>query len=102
MVHLVSLCLALERGHDPRSTTALMRQLIQRLKGQFAWLDPPASRGALTVLEVVGARDLTDHIVRVERWAQAAWEAWASHHATVRAWAGRLDQPRSLTGRTTR
>ena len=91
-VHLISLCLVLERGCDAARATQIMDRAVRRFKGQFAWLEPPASRGALTVLDVVRAGDAEEHQRQVRRWAESAWEAWSFHHATIHAWVGRLEK----------
>lgn len=84
-VHLISLCLILERDlAPPRARQAI--QKISRDRVQFAWLTPPATRGAVTVAEVHGAEAVAEHLERVSAWAESAWAAWAMHHATVRQW----------------
>jgi len=57
--------------------------------GELIALEPPASPGAVTVLDVFGARDLAEHTERVEEWARSVWEAWEHHHATVSRWTDR-------------
>ena len=90
--HLISLCLVLKRGVGPSSATEGVRRAIQRFKGSFVWLERPASLGAITVADVVQAIDLADHVNRVERWANAAWNAWSAHHATIHGWVDRLER----------
>lgn len=53
-VHLISLCSMLKRGHTSVRATEMRRRAIGRFKGEFAWLDPPASLGEITALDVVG------------------------------------------------
>jgi hypothetical protein len=43
----------------------------------------------VTVLDVLAARDLAEHVARVERWARSVWDAWSAHHDTVRRWLDR-------------
>lgn len=88
-IHLVGLCLSLERG---REATELPR-LRQRLAAPtriFPWLVPPASVGVVTVVDVHAAESPEAHRATVDRWAQSAWAAWSLHHARVRAWADEL------------
>ncbi len=85
-IHLLILCLVLERGLDPARATRARRHYTHR---DFPWLEPPASQGEVTVLDVLDARDLAEHVARVERWARSVWDAWSAHHDTVRRW---LDQ----------
>ncbi len=90
-VHLIRLCLFLERGLTPqRANDAMLK--AGRLKHGFVWLEPPASLGSVTVRDVLQADGAAAHAAMVRRWAQSAWEAWAPHHETVRAWAARAQE----------
>jgi Family of unknown function (DUF5946) len=73
-----------ERGATPRAATQAMSALISANKGKLSWLEPPASVGSLTVVDVVaaGSDDELDQLVA--EWARSAWDAWSPHHATVR------------------
>jgi hypothetical protein len=88
-IHLVGLCLTLERGRGPAELPRL-RQRLAPPRRTFPWLMPPTSVGELTVLEVHAAEAPEAHRAVVDRWARSAWEAWSSHHAQVRAWADEL------------
>lgn len=84
-VHLVRLCLLLERGLPmERANDAMLKASEQESK--FVWLTPPASFGTVTVADVWKAEALEAHIAAVRRWAMSAWKAWSPHHSTVRAW----------------
>ena len=85
-LHLMSLYLVLERGLAVAYATRVMGAAT-RAKERFFWLTPPASLGVVTVSDVVGVATPLQHEERVRAWAQAAWTAWAEHHATVRGWA---------------
>ena len=88
-VHLITLYLVLERGHDPERATEVRRKALALIRRQeFVWLDPPALLGAITVLDVWAAKDPAERTEIVERWVRSVWEAWAPHHETVRCWAG--------------
>ena len=82
-VHLMSLCLVLERGWPVTRATAAMQRLTHR---GYPWLEPPASRGEVTVLAVLAAANLDDHMRRARQWAESSWLAWPGHHATIRTW----------------
>jgi hypothetical protein len=56
----------------------------------FAWLAPPPSLGALTIVNVHATDTPEAHRAMVERWARSAWGAWSPHHAQARAWADEL------------
>ena len=64
-IHLISLCLVLEKTYPAARVTYMMGQASKRFKPQFTWLEPPASRGEITVLDVAPAVDLADHERRV-------------------------------------
>jgi hypothetical protein len=85
-VHLISLCLVLEEGYDFTRATEAMRQALTP-RGRFAWLSPPSMAGTMTVLDMLSATDLEQHIDLAQRWARSVWGAWAPHHATIRRWA---------------
>jgi hypothetical protein len=89
-IHLMSLCLQLERGTPPGRAPQMIQRILQR-PPDFRWLDPPRPNGALTIRDVAAApAPAASDIIR--GYAASIWAAWTPHHATVRAW---LD--RSLT-----
>ena len=83
-IHLMTLCLFIERGADPAQGTRLHRRMVEM--PVFHLLAPPPARGSLTIVDmpVTGtagaARDAA------YAWASSAWSAWAGHHDTVRSW----------------
>lgn len=83
--HLVSLHAVLERGFDDTRATELIRRAVA--SAPFVWLEPPASRGELTVVSVLAAGSASEHVAAVRAWARSAWHAWARHHPTIHAWA---------------
>jgi hypothetical protein len=86
-VHLIGLHLALERGVAPGDLVRARRAAADR-SAQFRWLEPPVSRGDVTVRDVHAAGDDPDaHGRLVRAWASGAWQAWAPYHAQIRAWA---------------
>ncbi len=82
-VHLVGLCLVLERGFPVDAAVRTIARLASE-GSAFPWLEPPAHRGSATVTDVSAAADVADHVQAMQRWADAAWAAWAPHHAAVR------------------
>lgn len=76
-----------ERGATRQSATQAMAALIAANKGKFGWLEPPASIGALTVVDAVAARSDADLDRLVAEWARSAWEAWSR---TTRRCAGSI------------
>jgi hypothetical protein len=84
-LHLVSLCLVLERAVPTQQATEWL-QKFARYKEHLFWLDPPATRGTITVFDVSIAKDAREHIECVWDWAAAAWSAWSQHHKTIYDW----------------
>ncbi len=82
-LHLISLCLLLERGVELGTATEGISAAAKD-KRRFAWLAPPETMGPITVANVHAARTAAEHVAIVRSWASSAWSAWAAHHVTVR------------------
>jgi Family of unknown function (DUF5946) len=83
-VHLIRLYLILETGlGTQRANDAIKAAADSRT---YHWLMPPGSMGGKTVIDVHKAKDVNEHKQLVSAWAESAWAAWSSHHATVRTW----------------
>jgi hypothetical protein len=87
-VHLMGLCMVLERGEVPQAVHARDHQPVRRTL-DLHWLDPPRPNGTLTVQGPLAARGPDEHAVSVEAWARNVWAAWEAHHETVRRWLDR-------------
>lgn len=86
-LHLMTLCMVLEDGADPRKVPELHGRMAAR--PAFDWLDPPSMDGRRTVADVLGATSPSEHERLVRAWATDAWRAWTPHHDTVRRWVRR-------------
>ena len=84
-VHLINLYLVFERNFDYKIATAAMLKVLKH-RDRFTWLAPPDPSGEMTVLDMLGSADLTEHSERAERWARSVYAAWSPHHATIRQW----------------
>ncbi len=84
-LHLIRLCLTLQEGCTCSRAIAGMKAAA-RNKAKFYWLEPPPSRGGVTVLGVRGAASADEHGKLVRRWAEASWAAWSEHHGVIRQW----------------
>jgi hypothetical protein len=84
-LHLVSLCLVVERGVELSYATRVMLALA-RTKERFVRLTPPPSVGEITVADVRAGSTPGQHQEKVRAWAERAWSAWSEHHDTVRSW----------------
>jgi hypothetical protein len=87
-VHLVRLCLLLERGLTSMTANAAMLAAAKQ-KAIYCWLDPPEFLGSLTVADVDAAVGVEEHRVAVRNWAQHMWAVWSPHHEVIRRWADR-------------
>lgn len=85
-VHLVRLCMFLERGLTPEAANEAMLR-AGRTKARMFKLARPQGLGSVTVADVISAQGDEAHVAMVRQWARAAWEAWSPHHETVRKWA---------------
>jgi hypothetical protein len=82
-IHLVRLCLFLERGLTPEEANHAMLAAAKH-KRQYIWLEPPQFLGALTVADVEAAEGVDEHVAMVRDWASQMWRVWSPHHATSR------------------
>lgn len=83
-IHLMTLCLFLERDVDPALGTKLHRRMVAR--PVFHRLTAPACRGRWTVLHVPIDGDASTARTGAFEWARDVWAAWSVHHPTVRRW----------------
>lgn len=87
--HLMRLCWLVEQGGD-----ASIRRVQRGGRGfydareqnydEFPFLEPPADRGELTVLSVLGAQTAPEHAERARAWGRSVWETWSQHHTWAR------------------
>ncbi len=84
--HLVSLYLIFEHNLPMPEATRSMLKLVEH-KAAFFWLNPPADLGAVTVRDVLDAKDAQAHVQKVKQWAESAWSAWEEHRDQARLWA---------------
>jgi Family of unknown function (DUF5946) len=82
-VHIAGLYAVLERHMDPAQATNLLRRVLQH-HNAFSVLARDHGPGGLTVVHLVGARDLADYENRALAWGRAVWQAWARHHELIR------------------
>ena len=84
-IHLIRLCLILEQGLPMTSANNVIKGLAEAQR-PYRWLAPPASRGAISVVDVWNAVSIEAHRNAVKKWAQSAWQAWEPYHAVIRGW----------------
>lgn len=82
-VHLIRLCLMLERDLDPKLANDAIKAAVEH---EYVWLAPPAMPGTITVADVHNAKDVEQHLRLSREWAAAAWGAWSAHHDIIRRW----------------
>jgi hypothetical protein len=82
-VHLAGLYAVLERHVLPAQATNVLRRVLGD-RDDFPALVRNDGLGELTIVHLVGARDLADYEHRARAWGCAVWQAWAQHHALIR------------------
>ncbi len=83
-IHLVTLCLVLERGWRVDQAIRLRRIGADSFDG-WGWLEPPTSMGEITAVDLACAPDPAAAADLAGRWVDGAWAAWADHQPAVRA-----------------
>jgi hypothetical protein len=81
----MTLCLFVEDGVDPAMGPALHRRMVAH-RPEFSWLEPPRQDHLMTVADVLATSGADQHCRLVREWGRQVWQAWAPHHATVRAY----------------
>jgi hypothetical protein len=94
-VHLIALCLFIERKYPAPKVTDMMRGAVHMFEKELCWLEPPEKRGKFTVLDVIEAKYLQEHVERVQLWALSVWGAWSAHYNIIRSYCDRLESNRS-------
>ena len=74
-----------QEGAGGQRATAVMQKAAAS-KTAFRWLDPPSLQGEITVADIHRAASAEEHAALVRAWAELAWNAWSTHHETVRGW----------------
>ena len=88
-VHLIALCLLIERKRSVKYATSALGQAADELS--FFWLEPPVTEYEMTIADVLPSESATHHIQAVRDWATSTWRRWEQHHEQVRLWADKLD-----------
>jgi len=85
-IHLMTLCLFLERGADPAHGHELHRLILERPAFHRIERPEPAGEPALTFRHVPldGPADVARE--RAYEWAASVWECWGDRRGVVRAW----------------
>jgi len=82
-VHLIALCVVLDRGNAPAKRTALLRRLTAR-KRDWPRLTRPSGIPALDHTHAENASNLENYASRVEEWAHAVWLFWTPEHRRIK------------------
>lgn len=80
-VHLAGLYLTLEKQLSGSFVRKVIGQVAEA--GDLPWLQPPASLGSITILDVFEATNPDEHETLVRQWARSVWKAWEAHHGAV-------------------
>ena len=85
-VHLMDLCLLLERDGQIAHESCEPGRSPRRKALGLHWLEPPEARGTMTLVDALSVDAGRDREARIEAWAGQVWAAWEPHHRTVRTW----------------
>jgi hypothetical protein len=96
-VHLMGLCLLLERDGQIVHEACEPGRKPRRRALDLHWLEPPRARGATTLVDALSVDGRGDRDERIEAWAGQVWAAWAPHHRTVRTWLDTCTRPSRLS-----
>jgi hypothetical protein len=81
---LVGLYLHVERGFTGKQVQNAHVQLAKRRK-QWPELEPPTSRGTITVNHVIRAAEGRPRDAMIRRWCECVWKAWESARPEITA-----------------
>ncbi len=84
-LHLIRLCMFLERDLVAEKANDVMLE-AGKYKHTFIWLAPPPFMGEITCADVAKTTTKDMHKKLVLEWARSSWDAWSSHHDTIRSW----------------
>ena len=85
-IHLMTLCLVLERRWPVTRAIDLRRLAADRFAA-WPWLERPAEMGDVTAIDLHRAVAAGDGVLAMDlthRWIHGAWTAWSAHHPAVR------------------
>lgn len=83
IVHLLNIYLFNQRGWSGEKIIQNMKEVLEKNKGQFIWLEPPKTLGHLTIADVCAAKTLEDHNKIVKEWSISVWDAWIDYHEEI-------------------
>lgn len=89
-VHLIRLCLMIERDRPSRYATRLMSRATHGGL-HIPWFGPATPLGTLTVADMLAAPDKPAHVELARRWGEDLWAAYGDVHETVRRWCDALE-----------
>ncbi len=74
-VHLISLYLILEQGINGATATKRLGEILLK-EPKFEWLEPPATNGLITVVDILKANNQKEHEKKIREWAEDVWSCW--------------------------
>ena len=80
---LIGLCLYLEKNYTGKQVQVAHMALARR-KREWPKFDLPASRGEITIADVLREPPGKDRDAKIRDWCASVWEAYADSHQQVR------------------
>ena len=95
-IHLTAIYVLLEENRDAAHARTLLAALANNMKGAFQPLTPPAAGAyAMTVKDVLAAKNAREHCALVNEWVRDVWRAWAHQHEVIKSHARAFEQMQS-------
>ena len=78
-IHLISLYCVFIKGLSGKEATKVMGKVLEN-SPNFEWLEPPIPNGKMTIIDVLKAKNQTEHEKIVQEWAKDVFGCWYSKH----------------------
>lgn len=82
-IHLMGLYLIFEKQTSFEFVRSALSKIVEKKNHKFEWLPPPQFLGALTILDVLDAKNHIEHSQKVTQWAQSVWKAWHPYRKEI-------------------
>jgi len=80
-LHLVSLCLVLERGMSTDFATQNAIRIPNELNPR--WIEPPTSFGSIGIADLLRVQNSEEHLKLSREYAREVWQSWGRSHALI-------------------
>jgi hypothetical protein len=78
-IHLISLYLILKKNFNGQMATKIIGNILNN-KPIFEWLEPPIPNGIKTIIDVLNAKNIEEHEIKVIEWSNDVLNFWHKKH----------------------